>query len=101
VIDRNEAWSAQAERYRSLAEALREAMPSVPPNSRIVIYYGPWPDFWATSVVQSLYEDKSIRVVSVRRNRVDSGLPARGPNDIVLFYTGDRFIAGPSTARGP
>ena len=93
VVDRNDAWSAQAFNYGRLVEDLQEALPSVPPNSRIVIYYSPWPDFWATSVAQSIYEDPSIRVVNVRRNRVESGLPLRRPNDVVLFYTGERFIA--------
>jgi hypothetical protein len=93
VIDRNDAWGAQALSYGLLVEDLQEALPTVPANSRIVIYYSPWPDFWSTSVVQSIYGDPSIRVVNVRRNRVESGLPIRRPNDVVLFYTGERFIS--------
>ena len=92
VVGRNDAWSAQAFSYGRLVDDMRQALPEVPPNSRIVIYYSPWPDFWASSVVQSIYEDPTIRVVNVRRNRVESGLPLRRANDIVLFYTGDKLI---------
>jgi hypothetical protein len=93
VMGRNDAWSAQAFSYGLLVDDLRETLPTVPANSRIVIYYSPWPDFWATSVVQSIYEDPSIRVVNVRRSRVESGQPVRRPNDVVLYYTGDKFIS--------
>ena len=101
VVERNQAWSVQAERYGQLVTALREALPEVEPNSRLVIYYSPWPDFWSTSVVQSLYADSTIRVVNVKRERVESVLPARRPNDVVLFYTGDKFITMSPIAQTP
>ena len=101
LVERNRAWSVQAERYGQLVTALQGALPDVPPHSRLVIYYSPWPDFWATSVVQSLYEDSTIRVINVRRERVESGLPARWPNDVVLFYTGDKFIPMSPIAQSP
>lgn len=101
VVERNQAWSVQAGRYGELVTALQEALPDVAPHSRLVIYYSPWPDFWATSVVQSLYEDPTIRVVNVKRDRVESGLPMRRPNDVVLFYTGDKFITMSPIAQTP
>lgn len=101
LVERNQAWSVQAERYGELVTALRSSLTDVPPHSRLVIYYSPWPDFWATSVVQSLYEDSTIRVINVRRGHVESGLPTRWPNDVVLFYTGEKFITMSPIAQTP
>jgi hypothetical protein len=92
LLDRNERWSRQTERYGLLRESLLDALPDVPPHTRIIIYYGGWFDFWASSLVQGVYQDKTIKVINVNPNRVDSGWPPRLPNDRVVYFLGDRFV---------
>jgi hypothetical protein len=102
VMARNESWSDETVRYGLLRESLLEALPDVPENSRIIIYYGGWVDFWASSVVQAIYEDRSIKVINVKGDRVDSDWPPRKANDLVVYFLGDRFVAvEPPSAAGP
>jgi hypothetical protein len=101
VLERNEEWSVETAKYGLLTESLQEALDDVPPGTRVVIYYGNWFDFWATSVAQSIYADRSIRVINVKRDRVDSGFPLRRSSDLVLYFVGGRLVpVVPDTARG-
>jgi hypothetical protein len=100
TIARNDDWAASTEAYRILAQALPEAVPEVPPKSRIVIYYGIWQDFplWPRVVVRTIYKDESIDVVSVDRRNVDASLPRREARDIVVYYSDGHFLRVPSVA---
>jgi hypothetical protein len=92
--DRDRAFARDTEQYRVLATDLRTTLPQVPKGSRIVIYYGVWNSFfiWPDAVAKTIYKDPTIHVVNVPRGQVESGGPARGPKDVVLFYTGKGFI---------
>lgn len=94
TLDRNDDWAASTESFRILAQGLPEAVPTVPPKSRIVIYYGIWQDFplWPRVVVRTIYKDESIDVISIDRRNVDSPLPRREPRDIVVYYNDGRFL---------
>lgn len=92
VLDRNDAWGRETEKYGLLADGFRRDLPDVPHGSRIIILYGPWPDFWATSLAQTIYGDRSLRVVSVPPERVDGPRPALKSNDLVLYFMGGRLI---------
>jgi hypothetical protein len=101
VLARNESWGDEAVRYGLLRESLLEALPDVPENSRIIIYYGGWVDFWASSLVQSVYEDRSIKVINVGPDRVDTDWPPRRAGDLVLYFLGDRFVSVAPRAASP
>ena len=102
VLARNDEWSRETEKYGVLTASLQEALDDVPSGTRVVIYYGNWFDFWATSVAQSIYADRSIRVMNVKRDRVDTGFPARGNNDLVLYFVGGKLVPiVPDSARAP
>ena len=92
VRERDSVWTAQTEKYRPLAEGLQAAVKEPKPGSRLVIYYGNWPDFWSSAVVQTIYGDRSLRVVSVPGKQMDTTVPRLRPNDIVLYYFEDRFV---------
>jgi hypothetical protein len=92
TLSRDQAWGKQTDSFQLLQNELRATVKDVPKNSRIVIYYGPWTDFWATSVAQTMYGDRSIRVYNVPAERVESGYPRTRQSDIILYYLGDHFV---------
>jgi hypothetical protein len=94
TLDRNDDWAASTESFRILAQGLPEAVPEIPPKSRIVIYYGIWQDFplWPRVVVRTIYKDESIDVISIDRRNVDASLPRREARDIVVYYSDGHFL---------
>jgi hypothetical protein len=94
TLDRNDDWAASTEPFRILAQGLPEAVPEIPPKSRVVIYYGIWQDFplWPRVVVRTIYKDESIDVISIDRRNVDASLPRRESRDIVVYYSDGHFL---------
>ena len=80
--------------YRILADGLKESAPKVPKGAKIIIYYGIWTGLtqWPDAVAKTIYKDETVRVINVPPGQVELGHVGRGPNDVVLFYTGEGFI---------
>jgi hypothetical protein len=92
VESRNEAWSAETARYGVLREALEAEFPEIPPGTRLIVFYGQWPDFWASAVARTIYGDRWLWVTSVSRERVDLVQINAGPNDLVVYLLKDRLM---------
>jgi hypothetical protein len=95
TIHRNEAFARDAETYRILADGLPQALPTIPKNSRVVIYYGIWTglQIWPDAVVRTVYHDPTLSVLNVARGQVEAGLTRRTQRDLIVYYTGNGFIA--------
>ena len=100
TIARNETYARQAEPYRALAENLPRALPSVPPHSRLVIYYGVWDGsfVWQDAVVQTIFKDRTLTTVNVDAELSEELSVIPLPRDIVVYYTERGFIL-PSLSR--
>jgi hypothetical protein len=100
TIARNDTYARQAEPYRALAESLPKALPSVPPHSRLVIYYGVWDGsfVWQDAVVQTIYKDRTLTTVNVDAELSEELSVIPQPRDIVVYYTERGFIL-PSLAQ--
>lgn len=98
--ERNRDWRQSTEPYRVLAQGLKQAVPQVEPGSRLVIYYGVWDGFnlWPEVVVRTVYRDASLNAVSVSKQFSETDAVRRGRNDVVVFFTDDRFIVVPRQA---
>jgi membrane protein implicated in regulation of membrane protease activity len=93
VQSRDATWSAETAKYRPLAENLKTALKDPPKNGgRLIIYYGYWPDFWASAVARTVYGDKKLYVVSVPGKVADTNFPRVRPNDVVVYYLEDHFV---------
>ena len=86
VQERNGDWGLETGRYGVLRNALEE-LPAPAKGARIVIFYGDWPDFWATATARSIYGDTSLQVVSIPRQRVETPFASQ-PNDEVFYLMG-------------
>jgi hypothetical protein len=97
VQARNQAWSEEVNRYGALREGLEEMEP---PSSgaRLVIYYGEWADFWATSTARAIYGDPTLQVVVIPRERLDVPVESQR-NDIVLYMLGGRVVPAAAFRR--
>jgi hypothetical protein len=95
TINRNAAFARDSETYRILADGLPQALPTVPKNSRVVIYYGIWTglQIWPDAVVRTVYHDPTLSVLNVPRAQVEAGFTRRSPRDLIVYYTGNGFIA--------
>jgi hypothetical protein len=99
TIKRNDAFAASAEPYRRLAEDLPAALPKLPRNSRLVIYYGVWDGalIWQNAVVRTVYRDPTLNVLSVDSSQTETSGPPRRFNDVIVYYTDKGFIVpGPT-----
>jgi hypothetical protein len=94
---RNAMWGQTTEPYRLLGERLPRELPSVPENTRLVIYYSVWREWevWPKSVLRATYGRPELEVALVPRGMVESGWPARQGRDIAIFYTNGDFIVAP------
>jgi hypothetical protein len=95
TAERNRAYAAGTEPYRILAQELPAAVPAIPSNGRVIIYYGIWDGYavWSDAVVQTIYRDRSLTVVNLTAAQVEAGGPPVRSNDRVVFYTDKGFIA--------
>jgi len=95
TVDRNAAFARDSETYRILARGLPEALPAIPEHSRVVIYYGIWTGFyvWPDAVIQTTYRDRTLSILNVPRGQVEAASPRRRPTDMIVYYTGNGFIA--------
>jgi hypothetical protein len=91
---RNSDWAAATQPFEVLAQGLPQTVPDPAPGSRFVIYYGVWQEFpvWPEVVVQTVYGDLSLDVVSLDRRDVASGVPRREARDIVVYYNDGHFF---------
>ena len=93
VQERDATWTAETAKYKPLADNLKIALKDPPKNGgRVVIYYGYWPDFWASAVARTIYGDKKLYVVNVPGKVADTNFPRVRPNDVVLYYLQDHFV---------
>jgi hypothetical protein len=94
TLARNETFARSAEPYRALAIELPRALPEVPPQSRLVIYYGVWDGsvVWQDAVVQTVYKDRSLRTVNVNPRGSEEFTVVPRIRDIVVHYTERGFI---------
>jgi hypothetical protein len=93
VQARDAQWTAQTAKYAPLADNLKLALKEPPKNGgRVIIYYGYWPDFWASAVARTVYGDKKLFVVNVPGKVADTNFPRVRPNDVVLYYLQDHFV---------
>jgi len=93
VQERDATWTAETAKYQPLADNLKLALKDPPKNGgRLVIYYGYWPDFWASAVARTVYGDKKLFVVNVPAKAADTNFPRVRPNDVVLYYLQDHFV---------
>jgi hypothetical protein len=92
VEDRNTAWSRETARYGMLREALESEFPTLQDGTRLIVFYGEWPDFWASAVARTIYGDPSLWVTSIARARVDQVQLVAGGNDIVVYLLRDRLM---------
>ena len=94
TIERGRDWEAATDRYELLATGLKEAYVDIPPESRVIINNGIWNEFWLwpVVVVQTVYEDTSIAVISVPADQVGAGWLKEQPGDIVVYYGNGRFL---------
>ena len=85
TIKRNEAFQDSAIPYEILATRLKDAVPTVPHGSRIVIHNSVLNLFWIWPkvTVQTAYRDSSLSVVTVRPN---SAPPEHQPGDVDVYY---------------
>lgn len=91
--DRNAAWSHETAKYGMLRAALEKEFPTLPPGTRLIVLYGEWPDFWASSVARALYGDFSLWVTSIPPDRVDQAEIKTNPNDVLVYLLHDRLMA--------
>lgn len=103
TIKRNQEWARSTEPFRILAEGMPAAVPELPPNARVLIYYGIWQDFplWPRVVLRTVYRDESIDVISIDRRNVDTSFPRREARDVVVYYSGGRFLLVPPSVPRP
>jgi hypothetical protein len=96
TVRKDDAFNADAAQYEWLAEQLRAVLPNVAPGTTLVIYYGTWnePFGFASAVAETVYHDKSIRLVSVPRGQVTEGRPAY-PNERRLYKVRNRLVLAP------
>ena len=92
VENRNAAWSRETARYGVLRAALEKEFPTLPDGTRVIVFYGEWPDFWASSVARAIYGDRSLWVTSIPRARVDQVQLIAGGNDLVVYLLRDRLM---------
>jgi hypothetical protein len=93
IQDRDATWTAETAKYAPLADNLKLALKDPPKNGgRLIIYYGYWPDFWASAVARTVYGDKKLFVVNVPGKAADSSFPRVRSNDVVLYYLQDHFV---------
>jgi hypothetical protein len=93
TLDRGADWDRATQRYESLATGLKETYEDIPPGSRVIIHHGVWNEFWLwpVVVVQTVYEDTSIGVISVPTSQVGADWLKIQPGDIVVEYDGRNF----------
>ena len=91
--ERNAAWSKETAKYGVLRTALEDEFPAMLPGTRLIVLYGEWPDFWASSVARTVFGDPSLWVTSIPRERVDQAEIRTQPNDILVYMLGDRLMS--------
>ncbi len=99
-IERNDTWQKATDPYRVLATGLKQSLPTVPPHSRLIIYYGVWDGFnaWPNAVVRTIYKDPTLDAINVPAKASEDSNQPRRANDIVVFYADGHFISVPYSA---
>jgi hypothetical protein len=90
--ERNEAWGRNAAYYEILAKGLEAARDRDPEVSRIVLA-GPWPQFWASAVAQTVYGDESIQVRVIRGARAELGTIRLQKEDAAFYVEDEQLIS--------
>jgi hypothetical protein len=89
---RHLAFGRETEKYRILAVRLPEALPHVPPGATIVVYDGIWEmqALWPDAVVQTIYGDRTLRLLNVPPEHEGTSWPRLGIRDKPVTYRGEK-----------